>query len=1119
MSQLLKQLSPGLWHLGIFLALAWRLYHILSGPSFSIAACSLLWLVYRLHRVLRQPVEDLINVLGIEVPLPPLVSLLDISEDTVSIRWQACERYSNTRYSVRVNGILIGDVAPLETAISITGLAAGVYYTLRVTASTQGKFTAESDPIRVRTTPREPTDGDDEEQLSLEKTSAPAVVPYKGQHDGLTVPVASPQLVREHSGSLSQPRRRVSLRKTSPTPFIGQADRRVSDQRGGDENTEAIRTLTAELDNLRRETVEAQKQDEDEETQFQAQQQDLSERVDALKKEVKDKEDGSKELRKSVASLERQNQTVQQKRLAHEKSLEVKMTERRKIEEDVNRWNAESLELQQSMASMNAEKAQLAQDHDEELEHLRIERGPDLEALRKLEEQIHDAGKQVRELEETRKDSSDSSESPRVTEGEVSVDTTSNRQDRIVHMHEELQRKVTEVRQIRQWHSQLAARLSTAQAQQRSSQNTYDPNATEFTPSSQAVSNYYREPERRVSLGGYNPPFPPSTAAEARNPFPTSLHHNMDSGGLRPNDALEEGWLRAAPSQADIDRLTGGALASPSANALLPSDLLGDEFEDRSKRHTNRSSRQNSDSMGSRSPSTAPPPGFEYHQALRETSNPLPGLGALPGLGSSTAISQQGAQSPAAGDSRSPSLTSSPHDSAYPRPSDTVFDSDRRSIRSTSSSSRAFGTARSSRLIGDVFGRQRGKSYIEDGPLLGSLRSSESQSLPRHSDTDGTDSAANTNRRISSGLFSSILPSRRTPGLTRLGSSSDDIGGNHVSGNDELNRMRARGFPWSNVSLDAGSRPNSVYSAENTFPHPLDDVQPPFGWNGQLRRSDTSTSGRRRHNPWSMTTSRRGSSQIEPSLSKIDREDEEVLPLSNRNVSPAQAPIGTKPFLWKRKDDAKDDRQNRHLNPNARDFMGGVFSRDKKSDKRKDKSPSRPDTAGVPADDLGISGAPWARESSIHSARASTDDPRSASPRTSESGPPTTPDVTLNTRESLMKKLTRKSSQLPGLKGRKTAGPNTPQTNNEDVEEDAPFGLLARTSSSHASSPKVSQEREKERDKDTVSKRSSGFSLNSLMRRGKKDRDAPSISETSMTSGTGDEAADFNASERPSTDD
>lgn len=78
-------------------------------PSFSpnliIAALSLTWLLVRAWKVLKTPVDDLIRILGLEIPLPPQISLLDLTSTSVTVHWKTLEHHSkDNRFSLRLNG-------------------------------------------------------------------------------------------------------------------------------------------------------------------------------------------------------------------------------------------------------------------------------------------------------------------------------------------------------------------------------------------------------------------------------------------------------------------------------------------------------------------------------------------------------------------------------------------------------------------------------------------------------------------------------------------------------------------------------------------------------------------------------------------------------------------------------------------------------------------------------------------------------------------------------------------------------------------------------------------------------------------------------------------------------
>ena len=61
---------------------------------------------FRAYQVLSKPVEELITLLGLEVPVAPLVSLAGIKADGVLLHWKPPDqRGSVLKYVIRINGI------------------------------------------------------------------------------------------------------------------------------------------------------------------------------------------------------------------------------------------------------------------------------------------------------------------------------------------------------------------------------------------------------------------------------------------------------------------------------------------------------------------------------------------------------------------------------------------------------------------------------------------------------------------------------------------------------------------------------------------------------------------------------------------------------------------------------------------------------------------------------------------------------------------------------------------------------------------------------------------------------------------------------------------------------
>lgn len=1143
---------------------------------------------------MKKPVDDLIRLLGLEVPPAPLLSLLSLSPESVAICWKPPEQKGAVdKYTIRVNGTIgmldtkvsseldltacesVGEIPAPESAITIKGLTPASFCSVRVIANNSANFQATSGAINIRT-PEAPSAGSDghngtpgkSDIIQQHQTSAkPFVVPYKGVREGAPLTSASPQTPRDHGPGQLLQQRRDSARRISPAPRVDQEERRLSDHNPPvQESVATVQELTDKLGVLRKEIDEIDQQDRVEDDQYQNDRDGMTSRRDQLRNQLREKDEESKELNKNVTILQRQSTAAQTQKKNQERLLQTRRNERQKLQDDSEKWLQESAEMQQEIYELNEQKSKTEQEMSEKAQENSSARLDDQQAVKQLEEQIRDVGKHVKELEEGQKAMS----------GETEVDVPTEWDRKASDEDYEWTAKINELREAQQtafvkcFQAQsnlqnLQSRFQELSNQRHAAQTPYYSSAFPGENVSLGPDPLHESPKigSRFQGGFSSGAFPTLSNAETRGYRAPSLL-NRNSRSLNPTDLDTAALFRSANAQpasqlqdpmshADVDRLTGGAMTSPSAGGLLPSGLLGDEMDDTNQRRPVSTSILTDPDSGMRS-------------ALDEPIKPLPGLGTVSAANSTQAVNQFGPISPSVHDSRSPSLTSSPHESVsglqhQHKLSEGTADSDRRSLASTGSRSQA---PKRSRMFGEIFGnRQRGKT--DEGPALGSLKTSQSQSMPRHYDTAGSESDVSTAepRRGASGGF--------------LGSMSNAMLGSKMGSSGVFG---SRVNPWARTPMDPAppSRPSSMYSAENMLPRPLTDSQP-FGWNDGLGRSNTTRTGRQMTSAWSGIPSRRHSIKTDPPvlpLEDISQLDEDSSLLPAPSPSTPQPPIGTK-------SKTKKATPATQLNPNARDFRS-MFNLQKRIEKEKDKEkekerpestksskkkdnnkissgedqyqqPTTP-TIVAPASD---SSPPSSQSRQLQdrdkeredtpsfstAGDSSAEDFERRSIRTSSSAGPTTPQdggtPTPNSanRESFMKKITRKGSSskfsLPGLKARSatkekaSSVTNIAGTGDETDEELATPSGRGISTGSISGSPLIGglsndSQTDKEKERDSTSKdgsntssggkRSSGFSLSSFKRRAKKGRekDPPSISETSasMTSdaagdGTGDE--------------
>lgn len=482
---------------------------------------------------------------------------------------------------------------------------------------------------------------------------------------------------------------------------------------------------------------------------------------------------------------------------------------------------------------------------------------------------------------------------------------------------------------------------------------------------------------------------------------------------------------------------------SPRADALLPSDLLGDEE----------------------------PMPYD-NSAIQGPTSPV----QFSGLGSSVLPFEMPRRdsSPVSSGSRSASIFSSPRESLNNLQLGSM-DPDRRSLHRTNEDADAAQTA--SRRLSGFFGfnRQRGKT-LADGPMLGTLKQGQSQSFPRDLD-EGLGPVGARRRRLSyTGNWpnvANLFPRSHTPGEPTGVPSTRRTGLQHLFNNNRSNP----GFPMpGRASTDSSevkkgynqfsprhdpidpsillaprgdSSPRLTGFSDNQLPKPGFDGQM-FGWNAHDHTSmRASPLGVDWSSPqaWSRNVSRRPSASYgsNTNLSLVPSGESNFLDGPHEPQRPLQAPIGTRPTSSQRPVTPK-------LNPAAPSFRG-VFSR-------------RPDTADSKLE-RDFEGMSPPRRSMSNSVAESYD-----SLELVNSGTASSTDAAGTGRETFIQRITRKGSSsqfkipwkdraLFSKKGGDASA--TPAEGDEEAWVESQLGKSVGSVSSLPNS-EIFKEKEKERD-------------------------------------------------------
>ena len=1073
----------------------------------------------------------------------------------------------------------VGEVQQSESSIVLSNLQPDQNYIVRVVVINSLDFRSPSDPVRIHTKSAASDDfyntivSTASDDATNQLSSGPVLRPFKTLPETFSNPAIPPLMTRETSNGPGATRRVPTGRRPSPATWTSDTQHVSNDEYASPLGTEETQQqLTEKLDEISRETAELEKTGlVEEQENVEQKRQSIKER-DELRASLKEKDNTSREYKKTVNALERENTAAQSKKSLQERALQQRNSEMQKLRDDTARWVREITELNNAVTQSAADKQNLLEEIEQEKIALRESHAQDVQGLKTIEEGNKAISSRIKTLERGKSNSPMEAEAHDQYQRLLAEEVEDDRkyEERRIFLEEQYRNAWAEMEVARRLCHDASTQLHAVRQRQIELSHMIPPPAAINQPISRASSLR----QRRTPSGPSNISTAPMTGfPDNAQPFTngmstlpegfissTGSFFNMNNGMTVGHQA--NGQSSFSPS--DLDRLTGGAPMSPGAGAnLLPAGLLSGVDEDLAptaaeSRHSDALETDTSDRQQS-------------------TGQMFPGLGAftgvsrLPGLGATTMQVVEhpgkGPASPVSVSSRPPSVFASPgagvsnNNLPFQSP-DYPADSDGRSIRSirsnrASSSGVMHSGSRFAQVLGlDKLNRQRGKTMPDDGLALGSLPKSQSQSMPRDTQTEEDESEGSSRRRNSShsGNFFNVLKS---------GSALSKASGAETTTGQNAAPARRRPFPnvfggkdaWPTMrggdNRPSSPRPGSTHSTE--LPRPSSENT---GWNvwasnesfGQRNSPLSADWGQTQSGalPQSRTWGSRHPSR-RPSVQYASSggapydilEDEPDHSESSNDQSYMQAPIGTRPTLPERPSTPK-------LNPAAKDFKslfsfgGEKKEKAEKSSKGKtkdnglgsskaegDSTPvTTPAAAGFANSENAFSlrdddhSPPQSRksrdtrsvttaDSSVLESRSSLDHTPSHTP--SDAMTPTSINGSAN-KESFMQKLTRKSSSgkfgLPVFsRDRSKRGPDKPReaTMGEEAEGDEEDAMNRSTDSMPRPTPQRPDRGSRSWSAVFTGKKGKG-------KEKEKEKGAektPSISEASLTSeATGDDAED-----------
>ncbi|QKX61872.1 uncharacterized protein TRUGW13939_09028 [Talaromyces rugulosus] len=938
---------------------------------------ALVWLLYRAWQVCQTPNDILVDKLGLDIPPSPEVTLEEIAAREIRIAWKQPEFHNSIqKHIIQINSAKVGETKRAETAVTIGNLVPGHIYHICVFAVSAANFQTASAVLHIRTKP-----------LPLSQTQqdgtidGPTIQASVPRSTVTLVAPSAPVMAREHSGGHPQSKRTGLGRKLSPAADMQPDDSHrvsVSDDRNG-----TLEQLAVRLKNLQQENENMDKQVAEEDEEHNASLDELAKQRDQLKQRVKEKDEASGDLKKHVNKLESVNRTVQSEKTKRERLLQQKEAERKKRKDDIVRWQDQISQFNKEVARAGEDKNRVEQDATKQANEIREKIASEQAKMKGIDDEIQEKGGRIKKLEDERQgiDGSDNEDGRELDR--IDIEKARQWETRLNHLHARYATLVNLHTQAQQQYQEAQERIKWLNNQRTSGNGPF--NSLQTIDLELPQPSAIRRPRHRSSLTSnvsspvafpqVDTAFPRTLTYNQSNNSPTfapsSAFFNITNGMtlLGPSDRAE-----TVPTESD----TSLPPMSPRADALLPSDLLGDE-----------------------------------------ESTDLPEPITAPDLPDTTGGDDPRSPSPVSSETRSARFFASPHDSlrdidlSLPH-NEGLSPDDTTNVQSAS--------RRLSGLFN--FHRQRGKTMADGPPLLGSLKPGQSRSFPRN--YDDMDPIGARRRRLSHAanwanpmsLFprsnptnvtadtsSDQAPSRKGPFSNIF--SSTKLNADEVIKNDQgYNQFSPSYDPLDPSSLlgpirrsSLSPRPSSTFSFDKHLPHPSTD---PFGWPSSDVSAQRSSLAFDWASPstWSRNQSRRPSIQYGSSSHLplgMSPGEPDFLQAPHDKLRPLQAPIGTRPSSSHRPVTPK-------LNPAAPTFKT-LF---KKAEKDKDKSTAK-DLASKSqefefyTDDLSPPPSRRSRDSRALSGAAESFDSLDLVPSSS-------PSDNVSTKESFIQKITRKSS-------------------------------------------------------------------------------------------------------------
>ncbi|KAK9475279.1 uncharacterized protein V1510DRAFT_348116, partial [Dipodascopsis tothii] len=324
---------------------------------FSLVATvlALVWLLHRATRLLQVPIPTLVQLLGIDVPSPPLVCLDTVGADSIVLHWSLPERANSVaKHVIQMNGQnAVGESEKRETTVTVTGLTPDHIYSVRVLAVNSKNYSASGQLIRLRTR-RQSEDlvlasVQPVRRSSVDAAAAPA-------------PAADAAAPAKPDGVQTQFRRGKDSRRPSEHSSFTAATQPYT-----------LESLTAELDQIRSEIIETSQQLSHGEDEHAVAEAALLAELAVLRGRRREEDSVRAQLRTETKALEESKRALEAQKAKVERALKQRRDDIDRAANQRLRWRSEAADARLRAARLAEESARCSAEAAERVRQLRDE--------------------------------------------------------------------------------------------------------------------------------------------------------------------------------------------------------------------------------------------------------------------------------------------------------------------------------------------------------------------------------------------------------------------------------------------------------------------------------------------------------------------------------------------------------------------------------------------------------------------------------------------------------------------------------------------------------------------------------------------------------------------------